>query len=645
MALEELNAVLSQAPNHTDALYMQAVSLRYQGKTAQAFACLAHLKQITPEFGRVYQEEGYLYQRQGDKVKALKAFEQACQFNSTLTSSWEAQIELLTFFEAPATRIETAEMQFARIKALPKELLTVTNFIHEKRFAKADELCRHYLQKHPQDTDAMRLLAQIAEHFGVMDEAEFLLASALEFAPEKIQIRLDYVLILRKRQKLQMALEQAQILDTRIPENSMFQTQLGICQMQLGNYRAALEMFQKVHKVQIDNPAILTSMGHAHKTAGELEAGVQAYQAACQARPDYGEAYFSLSNLKTYTFSAQEMAVMRQQLADTQLSHRDHVHFCFALGKAYEDQKAYETAFGYYEQGNALKKRLMRYDADKMTEELQAQIDTCTPELFEKQSGKGFLAADPIFIVGLPRAGSTLQEQILASHSQVDGTQELGNILALAHRLRGRGPVDRVAQYPVCLHTLGAEQLYRFGEKFIEDTRVHRGTAAFFIDKMPNNFRHVGLIHLILPNAKIIDVRRHPMACCFSGYKQLFAEGQEFTYGLREIGQYYHDYVQLMDHWDRVLPGKVLRVQYEDIVSDLETQLRRVLDFLELPFESACLEFHKTRRAVRTPSSEQVRQPIFRSGLEQWRFFNPWLDPLKTALGPVLKRYPIELSP
>ena len=317
------------------------------------------------------------------------------------------------------------------------------------------------------------------------------------------------------------------------------------------------------------------------------------------------------------------------------LSHSDRVHFCFALGKAFEDVKDYENAFRYYDKGNALKRAQSRYTSETMQAEFEAQKHACTKELFQAKSGSGYSAPDPIFILGLPRAGSTLIEQILASHSQVDGTLELPNILSLAQRLRGRNRTDGGA-YPACLQDLAPETFEELGRDYIETTRIHRQGAPFFTDKMPNNFRHIGLIHLILPNAKIIDARREPMACCFSGFKQLFAEGQEFTYGLDEVGRYYRAYVDLMAHWDAVLPGKVLRVQHEDVVADLEGQVKRILSFCDLPFEENCVAFHKTKRAVRTASSEQVRQPINTKGLDVWRDFDPYLDALKTALGPDL---------
>ncbi len=378
-----------------------------------------------------------------------------------------------------------------------------------------------------------------------------------------------------------------------------------------------------------------------YKTCGQYESAVNAYRDALTSQPQYGEAYYSLANLKVYTFNDDEIRNMHEQANDGNLSHLDRVYLNFTLGKAYEDQADFDTSFKHYERGNNLKKSQGRYRAEQMSEDLKTQREVCTAELFARKATAGYKAPDPIFILGLPRSGSTLLEQILSSHSQVDGTLELPNILSLSQRLRRRGRQSGNSMYPEILSELDDQEFEEFGKQYINDTRCHRQDAAFFIDKMPNNFRHLGLIHLILPNAKIIDARRHPMACCFSGFKQLFAEGQEFTYELRDLGQYYRDYVELMDHWDRVLPGKVLRVQYEDVVADLHQQVERILDFCGLPPEDACVNFHATKRSVRTPSSEQVRQPIYKSGLEQWRHFEPWLDPMKETLGPVLDRYPL----
>ena len=640
-AQESLENLIHTDPSHVDALYMSAVCSRYLEQYDEAFQSLNRIKSLTPEFGRAYQEEGHLHKAQANNAQALMAYRHAVRFNPALIASWKFQAQLLRD-AGEMQDANQAEAQAIRLSKLPRDIVAAMNYFYEGKPIQAEDICRSFLRKNPTHTEAMRLLSQIGERLGAMDEAEFLLESAVEFEPDNIQLRLDYLQILRKRQSFSKALEQAEQLYSRDQENPVFQSQLAIQKMQDGDYDGSINLFEKVLEKTPKDPATLTSMGHAYKTYGKLEEGIESYQRATLVRPDYGEAYFSLANLKTYEFSEIEMQAMHSQIEDGNLTYRDRVHFLFALGKAYEDRKDYETSFRYYNEANDLGRKQMRYDASKMTTELSAQIQHCTTSLFDKQSGKGHQAKDPIFILGLPRAGSTLLEQIIASHSEVDGTQELGNILSVAHKLRGRGASTDTSKYPKVLHDLTGQQLKDLGQKFIEDTKIHRSGAPYFIDKMPNNFRHIGLIHIMLPNAKIIDARRHPMACCFSGFKQHFAQGQEFTYGLEQIGKYYRDYIALMDHWETVLPKQILRVQYEDVVADTETQVRRILDYLELPFEQACLDFHKTKRSVRTASSEQVRQPIFKSGLEQWRNFEAWLGPLKDALGPeLMKRYPI----
>ena len=634
-AIEALNQVLAEDEDSVDARYMRAVCFRYLKDPAKARADLDALKRIVPDFGRAYQEEGHLYRDTGDWSRALLAYQRACQFNPALLASWKGQAAAFRSLGKEA-EAEQAEAQARRLESLPKDLVAVTHLLHEGKLLKAEQLCRAYMQKNPHDIEGMRLLAAIGTRFGVLEDADFLLETALELDPDNIQLRLDFIDVLRKRQKFEAALTQARLLYDREPDNPLFQSHLAIESMQTGDYEKALALFRTILEKLPDDAATLTSRGHALKTLGEQDEAIASYRKAARIKADHGDAWYALANLKTYAFSDDELATMRAREAGSDLGFQDRIYLCFALGKAFEDRKEYATAFEYYERGNDLKRVQTRYKSDQMEEELQAQASVCTPDLFEKQAGKGCPAPDPIFIVGLPRAGSTLIEQILASHSQVDGTLELPNILALSHRLRGRKRVSDRTFYPRILHDLDAEKLRALGEDYIENTRIHRQGAPFFTDKMPNNFRHIGLIKLILPNAKIIDARRGAMACCFSGFKQLFAEGQEFTYGLDEIGRYYRAYVRLMEHWDNVLPGEILRVNHEDVVNDLETQVRRILEFCGLPFEQACVDFHKTRRAVRTASSEQVRQPIYKDGVEQWRHFEPWLDPLKRALGPEL---------
>ncbi|TRD11966.1 tetratricopeptide repeat protein [Erythrobacter insulae] len=628
--LAQAEAILVDNENDGEALYLAAVAARYLSDFARAKDYLARLHAAMPEYGRAWQEEGHLALSKGAPSEALEAFSRATRFNPALEASFREQARLL----GEAGRVSEAQAAAAqqqRLASLPRELLAVTNHLAEGRLIRAEEICRHYLRQNPKDVEGMRLLAKIGIQLGILDDAEFLLESAVAFAPEDIQLRLDYVDALRRRQNFEKARTEAEKLYSRDPENPLFQSRLAIESMQTGDYDRGLQLFDAVLQKIPNDPANLTSKGHALKTTGAQAEAIASYRAAIAAKPDHGDAWYALANLKTYTFEPAELTAMQDQAARPDLAFLDRVHISFALGKAQEDAGDYKASFAAYNEGNALKRAQTRYSADSMTEELGRQREFAAAEMFEKHHGHGHSAPDPIFILGLPRAGSTLLEQILASHSQIDGTLELPNILALAHRLRGRKA--GYSRYPEILGDLTGEQLAKFGEEFISATRIHRQGAPFFIDKMPNNFRHIGLIHLILPNAKIIDARRAPMDCCFSGFKQLFAEGQEFTYGLNEVGRYYADYVDLMDHWDSVLPGKVLRVQHEDVLDDLEGQTRRMLDFLEVPFEEACLAFHKTERAVRTASSEQVREPINRKGQGAWKPFEPWLDPLKRALG------------
>lgn len=633
-----LDPVLKQNPESVDALYMSAVCARYLGRSDEARALLERLKSVSPDFGRAFQEEGHLARASGEMENALSAYRRAVRANPGLAASWRAQEDILrqAGWNAEAAQ---AKAQAERLASLPRDLLAATNFIHEGKYLKAEALCRRFLQAHPQHVEGMRLLADVGARMGALADADFLLESAIEFEPDNIQLRLDYIQLLRKRQKFQAALDHAKALYDRDPENPLFQSHYAIESLQTGDFEKALALFDRVLEQLPGDAATLTSRGHALKTWGRQEEAIRSYRAACAAKSDQGDAWYGLANLKTYRFDDDEVAGMQAEEARSDIAYQDRYHLCFSLGKAFEDRGDVETAFSYYARGNDLKRLKSAYHADDMDKEFRAQIEICTPALFEKHNGAGHDAPDPIFIVGLPRAGSTLLEQILASHSQIDGTLELPNVLSLSQSLRGRRRIAGASAYPQVLEDLPREKFAEMGRAYIDETRIHRVGAAFFIDKMPNNFRHIGLIHLILPNAKIIDARREPMASCFSGFKQLFAEGQEFTYGLEEIGRYYRGYVDLMRHWDAALPGKVLRVQHEDVLDDLESEVRRMLDYLGLPFEEACLDFHKTDRSVRTASSEQVRRPINRSGVDQWRRFERHLGPLKEALGPALTSY------
>lgn len=626
--------------------YMLALAQRYQGQPDEALQTIQSLLDEAPGYARAWQERGHIFRALRQSEAARESFEEALRHNPALHGSWRALLKL--YEEAGMTKHAAAAAdQLQRLEALPRELLAVTSMIHENRLQKAEKLVRYFLKRHPEHVEGMRLLAQIGNELDVLTDAEFLLESCIEFDPDYDQARYDLANLLLKMQKFERAHSQCQQLLDRHPENLAFKALLANAAAGIGDHHNAIELYDEVLARSPRQNELHVMRGHALKTIGETEQAIAAYRQAYGLRPDYGDAYWSLANLKNYRFSAEELDAMRHHEAAEQVAANDRIHLCFALGKALEDCSAFDEAFEYYERGNRLKHEQVRHQPSHLNIRTRAQIEVCTPSLFERHQDTGCRAPDPIFIVGMPRAGSTLLEQILASHSKVTGTYELPHIIALAHRLRGSHKLFEAAgeapRYPGILAELDGDYFRRFGEQYIEDTRLYRHKTEFFIDKNPNNFFHIGLIRLMLPRAKIIDARRHPLACCFSGFKQLFGHGQEFSYGLQSIGNYYREYVRLMDHWDQVLPNHVLRVNYEDVVEDLETQVRRVLDFCGLEFEAACLEFHATDRSVRTPSSEQVRQPIYRSGLEPWRPFDSFLDPLKQALGPELReRYDID---
>lgn len=633
------DAAINENPQNRDALYLRAVAARYLKDYQGADVWLQKLKDLAPEFGRAFQEEGHLKLAVGNNDAAIDAFRKATRFNPALIPSWKSLASLLRQQGRKSEETQVVA-QLNHLSGFPKEVLVSLNLLHEGQILQAEERIRAFLRKHPLHVEAMRLLADIGSRLGVHDDAETVLAAALDVEPDNISVRIDYIQVLRKRQRYAAALEQAELLYSRDPENPTFQSVLAIECMQAGQYERALELFDRVLSVLPDDAATLTSKGHALKTCGRSEEAVSSYKMALASDPTHGDAWYALANLKTYGFSEHELIQLKALADRNDLTFMSRVHSAFALGKAMEDTKNFPDAFRAYARGNALKKSQSRYSTEQMLEEFEAQKRYVTREVIDDQSGKGCPAADPIFIVGLPRAGSTLVEQILASHSQVDGTLELPNILSLAHRLRGRNLITDRDRYPRVLSELSADEFKSLGEDYIRDTQIHRSGAQYFTDKMPNNFRHLGLIHLILPNARIIDARRDPMDCCWSGFKQLFAEGQEFTYDLADIGAYYRSYVDLMSYWESVLPERrILRVQHEDVLDDLEGQVKRILDYCQLPFEEACLTFHKTERAVRTASSEQVRKPLNRSGQGAWQPFEAFLAPLRKSIGDLSPHY------
>jgi tetratricopeptide (TPR) repeat protein len=636
--LRAADALLVAVPENRDVLYLRAQAQRLLGDIPAALATLAGLERLHPRFSRLYQERGHCYVVLKQAPQAIDAFLRGVNMNPALPVSW-SMLEGLYRMTGQAANATEAAAHVATLKKLPPEVVTATALFSDGELAEAEQLIRPFLLKHGHHVEAMRLLARIGLERDVLDDAQLLLEAVLDLAPDYHAARFEYAQVLIKRHMYQQAHEQAEKLLAGEHSNRNYRTLHALACVGLGRHEHAIELYRELLAGAAQAADLHLSIAHSLKTLGRRDEAIAEYRAAAAARSGYGDAWWSLANLKTYRFEDGELERMRAAESAATTSVVDRYHLCFALGKALEDRQQYAQSFEYYARGNALKRSESRYRPEVFELNTRLQIEVCTREVFARHKGGGARAADPIFIVGLPRSGSTLIEQILASHSAVEGTQELAEIPRIVVDLQGRDWNLDNPRYPAVLAQMSAEDYRRLGEKYLSDTRVYRSGKARFIDKMPNNFRHVGLIHLMLPNAKIIDARREPMACCFGNLKQLFAHGQEFTYSIEDIARYYRTYLELMRHWDAVLPGRVLRVQHEEVVDDLEGNVRRLLEHCELAFEPACVEFHKTERSVRTASSEQVRQPIYREGLDQWRHYEPWLEPLREVLGDALTRY------
>ena len=643
-ALGAAEALCAQVPENRDALFLLAMSQRHLNALPQALATLERLERHHPGFSRLYEERGLCHVAQRKARPAVDAFLQGVHINPALPGSWSMLENLYRLLGEP-DNAAMAAAHVATLKRLAPEVVSATSLFSDGELAAAENIVRAFLLKHGDDVEAMRLLARIGMAREVFDDAELLLSGVLQLAPDYRAARLDYARTLLERHKYAAARRELETLLQIEPENRQYRTLQATACVGLGEHARASAVYRELlagMAQAVDQPQaadLHLSLAHCLKTLGRRDEAITSYRAAAAARPGFGDTYWSLANLKTYRFTEEEFARMRREEENPATAPGDRHHLCFALGKALEDRGEYAESFRFYERGNALKRAQSRYRPELIERNTRLQIETCTREFFERRAGLGCPADDPIFIVGLPRAGSTLIEQILASHSRVEGTQELADVPRLVVELQGRDPETHTPRYPAVLQTLPDADLARLGQKYLDDTRVYRTGRPRFIDKMPNNFRHLGLIHLMLPNARIIDARREPMACCFSNFKQLFANGQEFTYGLDLIARYYRTYLDLMRHWNRALPGRILRIQHEDLVDDLEGNVRRILDFCGLEFEPQCIEFHKTERSIRTASSEQVRRPLNRDGLDQWTHFEPWLEPLRSALGDALQRY------
>ena len=636
--------LLETHPADRDLLLIVAHSLRMTKQTDAALATLERLAEHHPRFSQMFLERGLCHVALRDAPAAIADLRTAVSINPALAMGWR-MLDGLFRMTGDTAGVDLAAKHGAHLASLPPPIVQAKMLFGDGEVDRAEMLIRRFLLDLGDHPEAMRLLAQIGHLRNVLDDAELLYAGVLAMVPDHHEARAEYVQVLIARHKFPQARAELAPLLERDPANHAHRTQAATIQVGLGDFEGVIPIYRdmlretaddgpdaRVHRADLN-----LWLGHALKTEGRTDEAIAAYIAATTDRPDFGDAWWSLANLKTYRFAPESIAILHQQLNEPATAEFDRVHIAFALGKALEDNRDYAGSWAAYERGNAMHRASNGYIPDVFETNTREQKRVCTPAFFAERAGWGVDDPAPIFVLGLPRSGSTLIEQILASHSMVEGTQELPDIQRIVHELQGRQINFDKPRYPGVLPEVDAAAIRRFGEQYMADTMPNRILGRpYFIDKMPNNFRHVGLIHLILPKARIIDARRDAMSCCFSNFKQLFAQGQEFTYAIEDIARYYRTYAELMDHWDAVLPGRVLRVQHEDVVDDLEGSVRRILDYCGLAFEPACLEFHKTRRSVRTPSSEQVRQPIFRDGLDQWKKFGPWIEPLRTALGPVL---------
>ena len=640
LAAEQARAILAAAPGHPQAQLFLGVAQRRSGDTAAALATLRALARAQPRSADTAYEYGLTLAEAGRGDAARAALSAATQLRPEHGEAWRALGDQHTL-AGDSVAADAAYALQIRASVSEPRLIEAASALAENRLAVAEALLRAFLKQKPADAAAIRMLAEVAARLGRYGDAGTLLERCLEIAPAFDAARQNYAQVLYRANRPEAALAQVERLLARDPRNPSYRNLRAAALVKLGDFAEAVDLYAAVLADYPAQPKGWMSYGHALKTVGRQADSIAAYRTAIGQAPELGEVWWSLANLKTVRFDAADIAAMQAQLARPELAGDDRFHLHFALGKAFEDLADHAGSFDHYARGNALRRDEIDYDADATTAAHARARALFTPDYFAARRGWGCPAADPIFVVGLPRAGSTLIEQILASHSLVEGTTELPDIIAIAKRLGERRSRRDDDKYPEVLAGLDAAQVAALGAEYLDRTRIQRKTARpHFVDKMPNNFAHLGMIATILPNARIIDARRHPMGGCFAAYKQHFARGQNFSYALDELGRYYRDYVELMHHFDRVLPGRVHRVLYENMVAEPEAEIRALLDYCGLPFEAACLDFHATERAVRTPSSEQVRQPIFATGVDQWQHYAQWLQPLRDSLGSALDSYP-----
>jgi predicted Zn-dependent protease len=642
-ALIQAEAVLKELPGFPPAELIACQALRRLGNNSAAYTRLKQLARRESHVPAVLWELAQAASEAGAATDAIAALRRLTGLQPIVAGGWRLlAAELRKLGQDADARL--ADLSCISASAKDVELNRAAAAMKNGRLEDAKSILISRLESCPEDAAATRLLGEVTWRSGDMTEAMILVRRAVELAPGFDLARDFLIRLLMQCNRLSEALEQAEALIASPVANGGHTLLLASVLVRIGDQGRARAIYEDLLQKEPRQPQVWQNLGHVLKTLGEQSQAITAYRQAVAQQPTMGEAWWSLANLKTVKLTHEDIATMEGALlsldSDDDKMKDDVFHLHFALGKALEDGGAYEASFQHYDRGNRLRRSLVAYDADEFLEEVQAVQQTFDASFFRSMSTDGCLSDAPIFVVGLPRSGSTLVEQILASHSLIEGTMELPEMMIIASRLQARVDAGEFGSYREMILSLTDADRRRLGGEYMDQTKVHRKTdKPFFLDKMPNNWQHVGLIKFLLPNARIIDVRRHPMACCFSGWKQHFARGQAFSYDLVEIGRYYNDYVARMRSHDTAAPGHVHRVVYERLVDGTQAEVERMLDYLGLPLEESCLAFWLNTRVVRTASSEQVRQPIFRSGLDQWRHYEAWLTPLTDVVAPLTTTY------
>lgn len=643
--------VLARAPEHDEAKLLLAAACRRLGDAAKSIGVLESLCAAHPGSPVMQLELGRAYAAAGRGTDAMSAFQRAVEFDAAFADGWR-ELAAQRFLAGDTVAGDRAYLAYSRLAPDPPDLFDAHVAVTANRLDAADGILRAHLRRSPRDAVALRLLADVAERRGDSGEAEKCLNACLDLTPGDAAARHELARLLYGQERTAEALPLIDRLLAAEPHNTDY---LGLKAQSLrlaGRTEEAIALMQRVVAEHPGDEQMWLVFGYVLRGGGEQAQAIEAYRRALAARPGFGEGYWALANLKIFRFSEDELRSMQEAAsgsasgsppgsatasAAASVSGSGRIHLEYALGKALEDAGQFEPSFEHYSRGAALKRATMAYDPAATSDHVRRSKALYTADFFAERASFGNERPDPIFIVGMPRSGSTLLEQILASHSQVEGTRELPHVPAI---------VREFEQYPEHVAGLGAPELAGLAARYLEKAHSHLTLGLpRFVDKMLGNSGHIGLIHLMFPRAAIIDARRHPIGCSFSCYKQLFARGMNFSYELGELGRYYRDYADLMDHIDTALPGRVHRVHYEQLVADPETEVRRLLEYCGLPFEAGCLRFYENRRIAQTISSEQVRQPIYSDAVDQWRRFEPWLAPLKEALGDVVERYPATRTP